>query len=774
MADTDNTFYLGLTMAGAISAGAYTAGVLDVLFEALDRHNARQAQRAADPDNPDFADYPRHKVVLRVISGTSAGGVSAGLSVAGLIDARREEDSADGLQIADKHDGSWGSGDYRYNYEYILKPLHYCWIEALDLWREEPGGPVGFLTLDDIDTDGDGHADADAKVVSALNTQHINVAADFALSDIRWNGKPYRFLDDGLDIFLTTTNLQGVPYEIGFAGAEEESGTHSMAQHSSVRHFRINGMGDGHRPSAWLDAWRDEGIQPGLPAPGDRVNFEDPAQDWHHFKTASIATGAFPVGLAPRTVEATAQDFGATLIGGPARGGAWPVNIAPVVTIDGVVKDMRPRASLGDTAPDDAVNYVAVDGGVANNEPFELARYTLRQPLDPDGAKPGQKFLKSNPREAHLADCAVIMVDPFPEGPAYSPLDKKQADALHTIFPAARRLLPALINQARFKPSELIEASSGDVRSRYLIAPSRRETAAEREARGGNPEPARVGISGSKAIASGSFGGFGGFFNRSFRAHDYMLGRRNMHSFLSNHLQIATSNSVLGRTDGSDDELTAVVQPGQDFVAEVPELPPWPRIGKDVLDPILKNAQVRVREVGTGMLRVSHLPYFLQVILGQIWRFDLLGVEGMGKQISQALRSIVMHELIVRDQHTDYRNRADGTPFLAWQRDILAALAQSGGTPMPVDADPDRERKKDVKDLLSVILSGGEDPDAVRHKRQVQLPEFIEELHEMDLLWAAPKRWGDDERYTLAAMKPEKTYGMSFKAGVSRIRNLFG
>ena len=86
-----DTFYLGLTMAGAISAGAYTAGVLDVLFDALDHHHARyRARKAAeeaaaasgDQLDPAFADYPRHRVALRVISGTSAGGVSAGLSVA--------------------------------------------------------------------------------------------------------------------------------------------------------------------------------------------------------------------------------------------------------------------------------------------------------------------------------------------------------------------------------------------------------------------------------------------------------------------------------------------------------------------------------------------------------------------------------------------------------------------------------------------------------------------------------------------------------------------
>ena len=36
----DKEFELGLVMAGAISAGAYTAGVMDFLFEALDEYDA--------------------------------------------------------------------------------------------------------------------------------------------------------------------------------------------------------------------------------------------------------------------------------------------------------------------------------------------------------------------------------------------------------------------------------------------------------------------------------------------------------------------------------------------------------------------------------------------------------------------------------------------------------------------------------------------------------------------------------------------------------------
>jgi hypothetical protein len=58
-------FKIGINMAGAISAGAYTAGVLDFLIEALDQWEA--AKQRGDM-------VPRHEVSLDVFSGASAGG----------------------------------------------------------------------------------------------------------------------------------------------------------------------------------------------------------------------------------------------------------------------------------------------------------------------------------------------------------------------------------------------------------------------------------------------------------------------------------------------------------------------------------------------------------------------------------------------------------------------------------------------------------------------------------------------------------------------------
>ena len=70
------TFRIGLSMAGAVSAGAYTAGVMDYLLEALENW-----QKAKDLNLPGV---PRHNVLVEVLSGASAGGMTAVITAAAV------------------------------------------------------------------------------------------------------------------------------------------------------------------------------------------------------------------------------------------------------------------------------------------------------------------------------------------------------------------------------------------------------------------------------------------------------------------------------------------------------------------------------------------------------------------------------------------------------------------------------------------------------------------------------------------------------------------
>lgn len=71
-------FRLGINMAGAISAGAYTAGVLDFLTEALDAWYAAKARPGEL--------VPTHDVQIDVLSGASAGGMCAAIAAVMLAE----------------------------------------------------------------------------------------------------------------------------------------------------------------------------------------------------------------------------------------------------------------------------------------------------------------------------------------------------------------------------------------------------------------------------------------------------------------------------------------------------------------------------------------------------------------------------------------------------------------------------------------------------------------------------------------------------------------
>lgn len=66
------TFEIGLVLAGAISAGAYSAGVMDFLIEALD------AWEEAKVNAP--GSVPTHSIRIKVIAGASAGAMNGAIA----------------------------------------------------------------------------------------------------------------------------------------------------------------------------------------------------------------------------------------------------------------------------------------------------------------------------------------------------------------------------------------------------------------------------------------------------------------------------------------------------------------------------------------------------------------------------------------------------------------------------------------------------------------------------------------------------------------------
>jgi hypothetical protein len=685
-------FVLGVTMAGAVSAGAYTAGVLDYLARALEAH-----ERAR------LAGKVRHLVALKVMSGASAGGVSAALAVASLIRGMES-------RVHVYHPVAWDPLDAPaperaaegVAYHAALGPLHDIWVDRLRLYDGADGGLLGM---------GDLKAEPGA-LLSALNSEALDEAADGALQGVSWAGPARPWIAEPLELFLTTTNVNGAPYEVRFGG---EGSGHRMANHAHARHFRVTGLGTAPVGSHWLDVWRDAGIALDLPpvdpdAPFDPavggIDFGRPEKtrrertNWTEFRETGVATGAFPVGLAARFLRARIDEYGPGPGMAAARGGAWPLDIDPA---------RRPRPEWGEAGAGGDAAYVAVDGGVCNNEPFEYARFTLREAL-PTGDPAAQWRLADNPREASKADRAVLMIDPFPEGPQFRLADPTNV-VERAVMGILGPLLGALIAQARLKPEELVAAADEAVFSRFMIAPSRERT---------GPDGATEKVRGAEAIACGGLGGFAGFFDEAFRRHDFLLGQHNCQSFLRRHFRLAADNPVFDLArDASPDGWRTVLHPIDEPDIAQPQWPQTPparrdevrrRIGKR-LDAVFDRALAGA--VGVGIAR-----WFIR----RVW------ANGLRDAAHEAISRRVEAALVARGQmllalppgaDTDLGRRVMGEllgpgPHLRSAFGVARALAAAdaraaGRRPGP----PDRALAEAV-DAIFTALRGPEAPQRYR------------------------------------------------------------
>ena len=472
----DIPFEIGLVMAGAISAGAYTAGVVDFLLQALDEWEQAKAHARAHPDDPASRECPMHEVRIKVLAGASAGGMTAGLS-AGLLGMKYEPVTAQ-----TKPDGPSPPIVPTNN------NLYRSWVNTIDI--------VPLLGLADLD-------DTQVPVQSVLDSSIIRTIADDAFRFDQPNDKIDRpYVSDPLHVLLTVTNLRGIPYPVTFSNFKKVQ-EYVMTMHADNMHFVVSGdRTQAGSEAFWLEPY----------------DFRD-AKSWGVLQDSSVATGAFPVGLAPQLLKRSPEQYDHRQWAIPTPCPADPR--CSTETWEAIPPYWPPIeaevARTANTATPFEYEFLCVDGGVTNNEPLDLARRILA------GAD------RVNPREGDKATRAVIMVMPFPNADPYEVKYPGQAnliELLSTIF-------NGLISQARFKPEELTLADDPDVYSRFLIVPRRGYRA------DGTLEP--------YAIACGSLEGFGGFLSRRFREHDYQLGRRNCQWFLGKYFALPSEGDKRNR-----------------------------------------------------------------------------------------------------------------------------------------------------------------------------------------------------------------------------------
>jgi len=521
-------FQIGLAMAGAVSAGAYSAGVFDFLIEALN-----EWQKAKERGE----DVPKHDVFISVMSGTSAGGIVGALGLAALAGGVRPTDQP---AVNPKQD---------WPVKHVLPELYGAWVQKTKLFesRQAKKGGSNQSLLDTADLH-----QSTGLPISLLNSDALTNIARDSLRAIHPTGERYAFLSDPTHLFLTRTNLDGVPYPIMFEGAK-----FWMNLHEDRAHFAVTKLGKCKFPEQecrWLKTWDDAGQPIDFNDCGERGTPGGPLGDvLESYAQAALTTSAFPFGFQAREIPILAADIRRRAL--PFDAGTYP--------------EMLRKLHLDQAPPGAQTSFVCIDGGALNNEPFELARWTIRD-LDE----------KQNFRDPKTANRAVILIAPFPpEQPsqlsakAAEQVLKSRKDDLALLF-VARRLIPALVDQARFKSSDLIAAADPKVYSRFLISPARQK-----------PQPASPDKRPQPDLACGLLYAFGGFLDEQFREHDFQLGRRNCQKFLKDHFRLHPDNPIFGRPQsmGSAEDARLPIIPLVGTAAVEVKQAPWPTITEETL-----------------------------------------------------------------------------------------------------------------------------------------------------------------------------------------------
>lgn len=306
---------LGLSLAGAVSGGTFSAGVLDYLVEALDAW--QDARALGDPAAPD------HDVILEAIAGASAGAYAASLLAIGLRSRFPHVSlAAYGSEPSTATDN----------------PLFDAWVQGTgiqDLLGTRDGCENGFTSLLDATR-------IDEVAVEALKTPG-------SVAQVPGPGRCW--VADPLRVAITVTNLEGVP--LALEGTSAPRAPDAVRHHADVLRFALTELG-GARCRAPA---HDEAVL-AYPAEPARLSL-----DWMTLVQAATASAAVPLALPARVVEWGTSTWRPVHV-------AWPPGIA--------APEKASFQPLWPKQVPHKLSFVAVDGGFLDNDPIAIVGDDLR------------------------------------------------------------------------------------------------------------------------------------------------------------------------------------------------------------------------------------------------------------------------------------------------------------------------------------------------------------------------------------------------------------
>jgi len=314
-----NSFHLGLTMAGAVSAGAYTAGFIDYLLEAL---NAWQNEK--DKHNVN-SEIPNHNVVIDAIGGASAGGMVSMITTLALLDGGLKPV----LELSHKKTGNI---------------LYDSWVFLDDDDELYNGGNRGLTTFQKMLKTDDIKSKEGAP--SLLNSTPINNIADRVFNSLPNTANKENlpnYISKDLRLLLTITSLRPLDYKVNLSRLKSKfldaTPGHRISNHDIVAHFKLN-------YNETLDKDQYLPFRPLSPS-------VDPKSNREFLKNITLATGAFPVGLKPQFFN---KEFTTNYVRNNLK----------------KRKDFTSKMDLEfESSKSKYFQFTAIDGGTINNEPFD-------------------------------------------------------------------------------------------------------------------------------------------------------------------------------------------------------------------------------------------------------------------------------------------------------------------------------------------------------------------------------------------------------------------
>ncbi len=258
------TFHMGITMAGAVSAGCYTAGVMDYLFEILELWENAKVGKLPEGWDKDLLNYtPKHKVVIDAMGGASAGGMTTVMSAIYALKGKINP-------VNDPSNPTSIKGNMLYD----------SWVLMGDTENDPEKIFEKALSLEDLKGD---------KIVSLLNSGFIDTICDSAFMDDIGKEKILpNYISPELEVMLSQTMLRSVPLPIDFSTPfgvlklRKENPKYNTFEHFVISHFKLNY--DEENPL------HKDFYLPFAP-------FSDQKEIVDRLKLTTKATGAFPIGL---------------------------------------------------------------------------------------------------------------------------------------------------------------------------------------------------------------------------------------------------------------------------------------------------------------------------------------------------------------------------------------------------------------------------------------------------------------------------------------------